>query len=523
MTDAVVSLEYLGGKLVQNTAVKITDITKAFGANNVLSGINLELNSGQVTVLMGANGAGKSTLVKVLCGVHRANSGTIRLYGEAFSPTTPSEAIRAGVVTVHQSINDGVIPDLDIASNLMLDHLAKPGGGFFLNKRKNHAEARKIAAAMALDVDVTQLVSELGLADRQLVAIARAMAHKPKLLILDEPTSSLSAIEAKRLFELLDHLRKSGVAILYISHRMSDIRRIADRIVSMRDGKISGVFEDSPLDYESAVNAMLGYSMTDVDIAIPEAGAPVMQLNDISLRPESQPFSLDLHSNEVVAITGLVGSGKTELAAVLFGLSEPCSGQMKLLGKTYRPCSQRQAIEAGVFLCPKDRANNAVVQGFDITKNITLPFLKRHATFSFLNSRSEHATAQRTIPNLGIVCQSDTDDIGSLSGGNQQKVMIGRWLVEKSNFLLLDEPFQGVDIKARRDIGHKIRETAVGRATLVLVAEMDEALEIADRILVMFDHTVIGDHRNQDIDLKLVLAQVAGQQSEQTGSTEYAI
>ena len=231
-------------------------------------------------------------------------------------------------MTVHQSINDGVIPDLDIASNLMLDHLAKPGGGFFLNKRKNHAEARKIAAAMALDVDVTQLVSELGLADRQLVAIARAMAHKPKLLILDEPTSSLSAAEAKRLFELLDHLRGSGVAILYISHRMSDIRHIADRIVSMRDGKISGVFEDYPLDYESAVNAMLGYSMADVDIVIPEAGEPVMQLHEISLLPESQPFSLDLHSNEVVAITGLVGSGKTELAAVLFGLSEPCSGQM---------------------------------------------------------------------------------------------------------------------------------------------------------------------------------------------------
>ena len=216
---------------MQNTAVKITNITKAFGANNVLSGIDLELNSGQVTVLMGANGAGKSTLVKVLCGVHQANSGTIRLCGELFSPTSPSEAIRAGVVTVHQSINDGVIPDLDIASNLMLDHLAKPGGGFFLNKRKNHAEARKIAAAMALDVDVTQLVSELGLADRQLVAIARAMAHKPKLLILDEPTSSLSAAEAKRLFELLDHLRGSGVAILYISHRMSDIRRIAGLLV----------------------------------------------------------------------------------------------------------------------------------------------------------------------------------------------------------------------------------------------------------------------------------------------------
>ncbi len=507
---------------MQNTAVELANITKAFGENAVLRGIDLALHAGQVTVLMGANGAGKSTLVKVLCGVHSANGGTIKLYGKAFSPTTPSEAIRAGVVTVHQSINDGVIPDLDVASNLMLDHLARPGSGFFLNKKKNYAEARKIAAAMALDVDVTQLVSELGLADRQLVAIARAMAHEPKLLILDEPTSSLSAAEAKRLFVLLDRLRDSGVAILYISHRMSDIRRIADRIVSMRDGKISGIFDDAPLDYEGAVKAMLGHSMTDANIQIPDVGAPVMQLKNIVLREGAVPFSIDLHANEVVAVTGLVGSGKTDVADILFGLGKPFAGEMILKGAPYAPRSQGKAIEAGVFLCPKDRASNAVIPDFDITKNITIPFLERHSSFSFLNFRSERKAAQRTISDLGIVCQSDADDIGSLSGGNQQKVMVGRWLAEDSDLLVLDEPFQGVDIKARRDIGEKIRATAKGRATAVMVSEMDEALEIADRIIVMNDQTVVGDHRNENIDLKLVLTQVIGQQPNTTGSTEYA-
>lgn len=508
---------------MQNAAVELTKITKVFGENAVLRGIDLELHAGQVTVLMGANGAGKSTLVKVLCGVHEANSGEIKLYGEAFRPTTPSEAIRVGVVTVHQSINDGVIPDLDVASNLMLDHLAKPGSGFFLNKKKNFAEARKIAEAMALDVDVTQLVSELGLADRQLVAIARAMAHEPKLLILDEPTSSLSAVEAKRLFVLLDRLRESGVAILYISHRMSDIRRIADRIVSMRDGKISGVFEEAPLDYEGAVKAMLGHKMTDAQISIPTPGAPVVELKDIVLREGAKPFSLDMHANEVIAITGLVGSGKTELANVLFGLSKPCSGDMKLRGAPYVPRSQGQAIEAGVFLCPKDRANNAVIQDFNITKNISVPFLKKHSKLGFLNFSSERATAQRTISDLGIICQSEIDEIDSLSGGNQQKVMVGRWLSEESELLVLDEPFQGVDIQARRDIGEKIRSTAGGRATAVMVSEMDEALEIADRIIVMNDQTIVGDHRNENIDLKLVLTQVVGQFNDKMGSTEHAI
>ena len=503
--------------MLKTTSVELSNITKAFGENNVLRGIDMTLHGGQVTVLMGANGAGKSTLVKILCGVYSANAGTITLDDERFSPATPAQAIQSGVVTVHQSINDGVIPDLDIASNLMLDNLAKPGSGFFLNGRKIRAEARKIADAMALDVDVTQLVSELNLADRQLVAIARAMAHEPKLLILDEPTSSLSAKEAGRLFELLDRLRDSGVAILYISHRMSDIHRIADRIVSMRDGRIAGVFEqdnsnETPLDYEGAVNAMLGHSMADVKIDIPSAGTPVMVLEDIVLRADAKPFSLAFHTNEVVAITGLVGSGKSALANILFGLTSPVSGQMQLYDAPYNPASQRDAIDAGVFLCPKDRASNAVIHDFDITRNITLPFLSGHSGFSFLNFSAEHRTAQRTISDLGIVCQSDEDEITSLSGGNQQKVMVGRWLAEKSNLLVLDEPFQGVDIQARRDIGDKIRETASGRATIFLAAEMDEALEIADRIVVMNDHTIVGSHRNEKVDTSLILAQVAGNQ-----------
>lgn len=494
---------------MRDTAVEIKGLSKAFGANKVLRGIDLSLFPGQVTALMGANGAGKSTLVKVLCGVHQANDGTIELFGTPFAPATPAEAIRAGVVTVHQSINDGVVPDLDVASNLMLDELAH-GGGFFINKKRIHAQALALAESIGLEVDVRRAVSELGLADRQLVAIARAMAHQPKLLILDEPTSSLSAKEAARLFELLDRLRDQGVAILYISHRSSDIKRIADRIVSMRDGLISGVFEEAPLDYEGAVKAMLGHTMTEIDIDIPQAGAPVMQLENIELRKGATPFSLDLHDGEVVAITGLVGAGKSELADILFGLARPEAGQMRLKNQPYAPKNQAEAIAAGVFQTPKDRASNAVVQGFDITKNITLPFTDRRSRFGFLSGRAERTVAQRMVSELGVVCQHTSDDIGSLSGGNQQKVMVARWMAEASNLLVLDEPFQGVDIKARRDIGAIIRATAKGRATVVMVAEMDEAVEIADRIVVMTDHTIKGDHRNEQIDLNLVLAQVAG-------------
>ncbi len=492
-------------------AIEIAGLTKAFGSNRVLRGIDLELAKGEVTVLMGANGAGKSTLVKVVCGVHQADRGRITLNGAPFAPRTPIEAIRAGVVTVHQNINDGVIPDLDVASNLLLDSLAEPGSGFFLKQREIRARARELAASMGLEVDVSRPVRELQLADRQLVAIARAMARAPELLVLDEPTSSLSAAEAERLFTLLERLRDQGVAILYISHRTSDIRRMADRIYAMRDGAIVGRFDQKPLDYEAAVTAMLGQGLDEIRLDNKAPGAPVLELDKLVLAPGARPIDLTVHQDEVLAITGLVGAGKTRLASILFGQARPESGEIRLNGKPYRPDSARAAIDAGVFLCPKDRGSNGVLRDHSLARNMSVPFLERFSRASFVNQRAEAAASRDIIRQLGIVCQSERDDIATLSGGNQQKVMVGRWLGQPSQVLILDEPFQGVDIKARRDIGAKIRETAQGRATIVMAAEMDEVLEIADRIVVLSDFAVAGDHRNESLDLKQVLAQVAGQ------------
>lgn len=489
-------------------AIVIAGLTKSFARNRVLRGIDMVLPAGRVTVLMGANGAGKSTLVKILCGVQTRDAGIITLDGRAFAPATPAAALRAGVVTVHQNINDGVAPDLDVASNLLLDELAT-GSGFFLNTRRMRAEARRIASAVGLEVEMTRPVRDLSLADRQLVSIARAMSHRPRLLILDEPTSSLSAAETERLFALIERLKAEGVAILYISHRMSDIRRLADRIVSMRDGQISGMFEDAPLDYSGAVRAMLGHEITEVDIDIPPPGAPVMALQRLQLREGARPLDLTLHENEVVAITGLVGSGKSRLAEVLFGLTAPAGGTMVLDGAAYAPHSPGDAVARGVFQSPKDRLLNAVVPDFDLASNLTLPFLSRHqALFSMMRRGSERATTRRMIDEMQVVCQGPRDGILTLSGGNQQKVIVARWLAEAARLLILDEPFQGVDIQARRDIGRRIRASAGNRATLVLCAEIDEALEIADRILVMSEHSIAGEHRNQNIDLGLVMAQV---------------
>ena len=503
---------------MSNTACQISGIVKSFGPNKVLKEINLDLPAGMITVLMGANGAGKSTLVKILCGVHQADAGSVYLLGERFEPVSPADAFKSGVVTVHQSINNGVIPDLDVVSNLMIDKLAEQNSGFFINSEKLKKEAGKIASAMDINLDTATLVRDLGPADKQMIAIARAMAHAPKLLILDEPTSSLSENEAKRLFTLLQKLKEQGVAILYISHRMSDINSVADRIVAMRDGTISGLFEEKPLNYEGAVTAMLGQKLSQNEIKINARKREILNLKGVRLANDSEPFDLSFYKNEIVSITGLIGSGKTTLASQIFGLSPNSKVKMTLNGDPYSPQSPKEAIAEGVFMCPKDRASNAVVSEFDISNNLALPFFKKHSRFSFLRTKRLSQNARNSISELGIVCQSEADSVTTLSGGNQQKVMVGRWLAEESSVLLLDEPFQGVDIKARRDIGIQIRSTSSQRATLIFVAELDEALEIADRVIVLHEGNLVGEYQNKSENIPEIVSSFSGSAYKQDSS-----
>lgn len=504
----------------EQAVFRIEGVRKSFGAVPVLRGVDLDLRAGAVTVLMGANGAGKSTLVRILSGVYPRDAGTITLSGAAFEPATPADAIRAGVVTVHQNINDGVVADLDVATNLTLDRLSGRGARLFFNPRRVRREAAEVASRMGLDIDLSASVADLTLADRQMVAIARAMAHEPKVLILDEPTSSLSSAEAERLFALIERLKARGVAILYISHRMSDIRRLADSILSLRDGRITGRFEGPELDYQGAVNAMLGQQVTHNTVVVTDSSAVIFKAEGLKLAPASKPFSLALGDGEIVAVTGLVGVGKTALAETLFGARQPVAGRMSLDGRAYAPASPRQAIADGVFLVAKDRATSGIVADFNLYENVSLPFLPRYSSASVLNRRTERGVARQQIADLGIVCRGERDEMSTLSGGNQQKVMVGRWLSQPSRLLILDEPFQGVDIAARRDIGTKLRQSASGRATIVFLTELDEAFEVADRILVMSEHTITGEHRNDRIDMDRLLAEIAGRSAETMGTRD---
>ena len=469
----------------------VSGLAKRFGAATVLKGVDLSLQGGRIVALMGANGAGKSTLVKIVAGVHDASEGTMAIDGQAFAPASPGEAMRAGIVVVHQAINDNVVLDMDLLENLMIDRICR-GGSLLFRRGAHRAEAGAMAARVGLVAPLNRRVADLSLADRQLVAIARALSHDPKLLILDEPTSALSDAEADNLFEVLEGLRDRGVAILYISHRMGDIRRLADRVLTLRDGRLTGDFS-APIDYAGAVHAMLGRDLSGEGVAAASAGPRVMRIADIEVAPGAPGLSLDLFAGQVTAVVGLVGAGKTELAECLYGVRHPAGGAMALEGKSYTPKAPTDAVRAGVYMVPEDRSGGSIVADFDVAANISLPFLSAFSLGGFVNRAAERRNGRRAIADLGIVAPGETAAIGSLSGGNQQKVVLARWLTGAARLLILDEPFQGVDIAARRDIGATLRATARTRATLVLCADLDEALEIADRIVVMRNGRIVAD------------------------------
>ena len=465
---------------------------KSFGGAEVLRGVDLALRAGEVVALMGANGAGKSTLVKILAGAHPATAGTMRLDGEPYRPASPSEALRRGVVVVHQAIDDNVVLAMDVLENLLIDRLCRGGSPWF-SRARVRARAEAMLERVGLDVPLGRPVADLSLADRQMVAIARAFAHDPKLLILDEPTAALSDAEAERLFGVIEGLRARGVPVLYISHRMGDIRRLADRIVTLRDGAVTGDFA-RPLDHEAAVHAMLGRSLEAARHARAEAGRTVAALRDLRAAPGAPPLTLDLREGEVTALVGLVGAGKTEIAECLYGLRRPAGGRVTLDGRPFAPRSPGAAVRAGVHMAAEDRAGGSIVPDFDVARNVTLPFLGAFSTAGLMDGAAERRHAAGLIDRLGIVARSEADPIEALSGGNQQKVVLARWLSKPCRLLILDEPFAGVDIAARRDIGRALRATARDRATLVLCADVDEALEVADRVVVLSRGAVAGEH-----------------------------
>ncbi|MFD6288790.1 sugar ABC transporter ATP-binding protein [Streptomyces sp. NPDC060205] len=517
-------------------AVSLRGVGMAFGGKTVLESVSLDIAPGSVVALLGANGAGKSTLIKILSGVHTDHSGQVEVNGESAALRSPLAARQLGIQTVHQRIGEGIVPGLTVAENLVFEELAQRRGNPFLDGRRLLARAREIQSALDLgwsDQVLRRDVTELGLSDRQLLILARALATSPRLLVLDEPTSALSAAEAERLFALVERMRDDGIAVLYVSHRLGEIDALADRLVVLRDGRLT---EDQakPFDWDRALRAMLAQAQGAQTARPADAkqapgadagtgsgsgagsgsgsgsGEIAVSLKGVPLLPGHTPQDLDLRAGEVTGVVGLLGAGKTELARGLFGAEPFATGTVELDGRPYAPRRPADAIRRGVHLVPEDRHADALVPGWSLAQNVSLPFLRSLSTAGLVNRRRENALGRDTIEQLGVVARDEHSTVEELSGGNQQKIVVGRWLAETPRVLILDEPFRGVDIGARRDIGRRARALAAeGAAVLVLSADVDEVLEVADRVVVLAAGEIHLDAYGEDAERDRVIRTIS--------------
>ncbi len=493
--------------------IEVQDIGKSFGATRALDGVSVDFRAGEILAMVGANGAGKSTLIKIICGYHRDYEGRILFGGDEKRFATPEDAYEQGIATVHQIINQGVVQSMSVCENLMLAQLLQPGGRAFYDREALRKRAKEVAALMDLDFNLDTIVEELSQSDRQMIAIARALSGNPKLLILDEPTSSLSDKEADRLFEMLERLKSLGVSILYVSHRLHEIGRIADRVVVIRDGKKAKTLE-RPFEVKEMVTAMVGEIPKHQHIvrsSSKDASDVKLELRNLVVDPGKPPVNMRIHRGEIVGLTGLIGAGKSELAQVLFGMRSPVSGDVLVDNEPYHPASIADAVHNRVYYVPEDRSNNAVVPIFTVRQNMTLPFLRVFDWFGVMKVRNEQARARTMIESMGIKCDGEEATIHSLSGGNQQKVIVARWLLEQFDLVMLDEPFQGVDIRSRHDIGRYLRENIGDRAAIIIATDLDEVIEVADRIVVMNGGAIVGEQLYEEVDRDQLLHWVSQQ------------
>ena len=468
--------------------LEVRGIAKRFGATRALDGVDLAVAPGEVVALMGANGAGKSTLVKILCGAMSPDRGMLAIGGRIVRLANPAAARAAGIAAVHQAVDAAGVPTLTVAENLVLDALCTGRLPRLLSRARIRTAAAPIAAMVGLDGKLADRLSSLTLAERQLVGIARGLAGEKRLLILDEPTASLSAPEAARLFAVLDRLKAQGVAVILVSHHTADLRRIADRAVVLRDGRVAGIF-GQPLDLAEALRVMVG-AMPGAIPRSPIAGPTILRAERLRLRDRGAALDLVLRGGEVTVLFGALGAGKSRLLRTIFGASPARGGAMTLEGAPWRPRNPRDAVRMGVFLAAEDRWRNSFPaigsRGANIADVIALPHLPRWTGPTGLAPvRRERAAALDAIRRLGIVCRGPDDRLERLSGGNQQKVVLGRWSAVPGRVLLLDEPFAGVDVRARHDLIASLRALGPGTAVLLATADAEEALQAADRLLIL--------------------------------------
>jgi len=497
----------------------LTGIHKSFPGVKALTDVRLRLYPGEVHALMGQNGAGKSTLIKVLTGLYTPDAGTITLDGQAIAPKRTEDAQALGIQTVYQEVN--LCTNLSVAENICAGRFPRKWAR--IDWQAVNAEARRVLAQMDLDIDVTAPLSRYSLSIQQMVAIARALRVQAKVLILDEPTSSLDDAAVQRLFTVLRRLRGQGLAILFVTHFLDQTYALADRITVMRNGETEGEYLASALSRLALVNKMVGapadQQPTRLDSRAPQTGAPVLKAQGLSRRGALHPLDLELRRGEVLGLAGLLGSGRTEAARLLFGADTADGGDITTDGRSGRWRSPREAIAAGIAFCSEDRKHEGAILDLSVRDNILLALQARHGLRLVMSHEQQQALADDYIRRLGIKTASADTPIGQLSGGNQQKALLARWLATEPVVLILDEPTRGIDVRAKEDLMDAVRALAhkqdengqLGMSILFISSELPEVLHCSDRVLVLRDRRAAGVYRRGELDERSVLEVIAAE------------
>jgi ABC-type sugar transport system ATPase subunit len=496
--------------------VRMTGIRKRFGPVEVLRGVCLEILPGEVHILAGENGAGKSTLMKILAGVYGDFEGTIEIGGRPVRPSSPLEANALGVAVIHQELS--LVPSMSVADNIFLGQPLARGG--WVADRAQRARARELLGQLGLNLDVTRPVEEYPLATQQMVEIAKALGHDAKVLVMDEPTSALSAPEVERLFALIDQLKAQGCGIIYITHRMEEIERIADRITVFRDGGYVGTAPACDLPRAKLIHWMVGREVEQLfPRHAPHVGSERLRIEDFVVRtgqdrgrPAVDGVSLSVRSGEILGIGGLQGSGASELLLGLFGAyGGRTQGRLWLEGEPVRVRSPRQAIGRGIALLTADRKTTGLVLGMSVTANATLADLPRLCVAGWRQPKLERSVTQALGQSLKLRAASLDMEVGHLSGGNQQKVALAKWLQTGPKVLLLDEPTRGVDVGAKHEIYQLMNEwTSQGVAIILITSEMPELLAMSDRIAVLHRGRVTAEFSRDEATADRVLEAAMG-------------
>jgi ribose transport system ATP-binding protein len=497
--------------------LEMSGITKRFPGVLALSSVSLSLRAGEVLALMGENGAGKSTLMKILGGAHVPDAGTIRLDGREVWLHSVREAKDLGIALIHQELM--LAGNLDIAANIFLGN--EPGHERWfatIERRSLHARASALLERVGLALPPTTLVSTLTAGQMQMVEIAKALALNARVLIMDEPTSSLTAGESQHLFRIIRQLKSEGIGIVYISHRMEEVLALADRITVLRDGRYVGDLEGAEATHEKIVAMMVGRELSShyfPERPLQIEGPLELAVDELVVPGAPVGVSFRAYRGEILGFAGLVGAGRTELMQTLFGVRPASAGSMQLGGVPYAPRSPRDAIARGVYLAPEDRKRHGLVLPMSVAENTSLPNIASYSRLGWLNRRREREVATAQVAELRTRTAGIHQRVVNLSGGNQQKVVLGKWLAMNPRVLILDEPTRGIDVGAKAEIYRQMAELAAEGITILMVSsDMEEIMGISDRVLVMHERRIRGSLRRAEFTQERIANLMTGKRAE---------